>query len=177
MSAQRRTVPRDTPNSRAACDVDSPRRLTLESLAMGVINGIWGREPKSAPVLHRLFVQREPRRRGHAATTIRAMARRPASIGVVAMALALAVPGCGNDQRKLPAACVGSAGAIATALHTAPRHVALTDGTSLSECVDRARSDADLQNLGAIYTEVADALAVEVPTSDRAALELGYLVG
>jgi hypothetical protein len=105
------------------------------------------------------------------------MARRPGSIGVVALALALAVPGCGNDHGKLPAACVGSAGSIASALHTAPRHVALTDGTSLSECVDRARSDADLQNLGAVYTQVADALAVEVPTSDRAALELGYLVG
>jgi hypothetical protein len=105
------------------------------------------------------------------------MARRRASIGVVAMALALAVPGCGNDHRRLPAACLGSAGSIATALHTAPRHVALTDGTPLSECVDRARSDADLQNLGAVYTQVADALAVEVPTSDRAALELGYLVG
>jgi hypothetical protein len=55
--------------------------------------------------------------------------------------------------------------------------VALTDGTSLSECVDRARSDADLQNLGALYTQVADALAVQLPSSDRAALELGYLVG
>jgi hypothetical protein len=97
----------------------------------------------------------------------------------VAVALAVAVlgAGCGSDQRRLSAACVGSAGAIANALHAAPRHVALTDGTALSECVDRARSDADLQNLGALYTQVADALAVQLPSSDRAAVELGYLVG
>jgi hypothetical protein len=98
-------------------------------------------------------------------------------VAVAAVALAAVAVGCGSDQRRLPAACVGSVGAIANALHAAPRHVTLADGTSLSECVDRARSDADLQNLGALYTQVADALAVQLPSSDRAALELGYLVG
>jgi hypothetical protein len=105
------------------------------------------------------------------------MAVRSGSVAMVAAVLALGTGGCGRDNRAVPASCMSSAGAIATALHGAPGHVALTDGTLLSECVSRARSDADLQNLGALYTEVADALATQVPTSDRAATELGFLVG
>jgi hypothetical protein len=67
--------------------------------------------------------------------------------------------------------------AIATALSAAPKPVALRDGTRLSTCVERAREDADLQNLGALYTRVADDLRPQVEARDHAAMQLGYLVG
>jgi hypothetical protein len=110
------------------------------------------------------------------------MARRSRAAPAIAAALAtlaggaLAAIGCGEDDRPLPQSCVQSAGPITTALRTAPRPVRLVDGTSLSACVERARSDADLQNLGSIYTQVADALAIRATESDQAALQLGYLV-
>jgi hypothetical protein len=103
----------------------------------------------------------------------------PRRIWAIAAVLAggLAVLGCGNDDRPMPQSCVQGAGPITNALGRAPRPVRLVDGTPLSTCVERARSNGDLQNLGAVLTEVADALAVRAPKSDRAALELGYLVG
>ena len=80
------------------------------------------------------------------------MAVRSACVAAVVGALATLTGACGRDNRSVPLACTSSAGDIANALHQAPGHVALTDGTPLSECVRRARSDADLQNVGAIYT-------------------------
>jgi hypothetical protein len=109
-------------------------------------------------------------------TTIRAMPRRIRAIAAV-LAGGLVVFGCGNDDRPMPQSCVEGAGPITNALVRAPGPVRLVDGTPLSTCVERARSNADLQNLGAVLTEVADALAGRAPESDRAALELGYLVG
>ena len=83
---------------------------------------------------------------------------------------ALTAAGCGQDNRPLPTACISSAQAIVTALDRAPARVALS-------CIERARSPADVQNVGALYTQVADGLATRVPASDRAAVQLGYLVG
>ena len=96
---------------------------------------------------------------------------------VAAAAAALAAAGCGQDNRPLPGACISSAQAIVTALDRAPARVGLSDGTRLSTCIERARSPADVQNVGALYTQVADGLATRVPASDRAAVQLGYLVG
>jgi len=90
---------------------------------------------------------------------------------------ALTAAGCGQDNRPLPTACISSAQAIVTALDRAPARVALSDGTPLSTCIERARSPADVQNVGALYTQVADGLATRVLASDRAAVQLGYLVG
>jgi hypothetical protein len=98
-------------------------------------------------------------------------------VAAFTVAAALAAAGCGKDDRPLPPACTQGAGAIAIALREAPHAVRLSDGTRLSTCVERARSDADIQNLGSLYTTVADALATRAHGSDRAALELGYLVG
>ena len=63
------------------------------------------------------------------------------------------------------------------ALQRAPGPVTLPGGTPLSTCVRRADSESELQDVGAAYTGSATALAERVPGSDRAALQLGYLVG
>ena len=100
-------------------------------------------------------------------------------MAAAAAVLAAVIPaaGCGKDERPLPAACTRGSHAIAAALKHAPGPVRLAGGTRLSTCIERARSDADLQTVGAVYTQVADSLATEAPRDDRAALQLGYLVG
>lgn len=96
----------------------------------------------------------------------------------LAIALAAAAAGCGDDEEtRLPIACDDSVPAIQEALATAPRDVSLDGGVKLSTCVEHARSGADIQTVGALYTATADALALEVPRSDAAALRLGFLIG
>ena|SRR5215207_3692254 len=95
---------------------------------------------------------------------------------LAALVLAIALPGCGEENRPLPDACTAGVRSVIQALAAAPRAVRLPDGTRLSTCVERARSDAEIQNLGAIYTRAADELAGAMNSSDRAALQLGYLV-
>ena len=95
-----------------------------------------------------------------------------------ALALAtLAAAGCGEDDRPLPAACATGPGPAVRALTSAPGPVRLAGGTKLSSCVERARSDADLQTVGSVLTRTADELAGAMDRSDEAALQLGYLVG
>ena len=48
--------------------------------------------------------------------------------------------------------------------------------TSWSSASDRARSEAELQDVGITFTQVADTLAARLPRSDAAALQLGYLI-
>jgi hypothetical protein len=90
--------------------------------------------------------------------------------------LALATAACGQDSAPLPAACSDRPERVLAALGAAPSPVRLA-GVRLSDCVSRARSDSDLQTIGAVYTAVADSLARDVPRSDRATVQLGYLVG
>jgi hypothetical protein len=104
------------------------------------------------------------------------MSRRRA-LAMALLAAGAIAGGCGNDDRPLPAACTSGTRALAAALRSAPRPVALADGTKLSTCVARARSEADLQNVGAAFTRIADRLAAVMPASDDAALQLGYLIG
>ena len=54
MSAHRRTVPSETPSSRAACEVESPRRLTLDSVAMGQLTVLRHTSDRRWGVLHSL---------------------------------------------------------------------------------------------------------------------------
>ena len=65
---------------------------------------------------------------------------------------------------------------MTTALRAAPGQVRLDDGTPLSTCLRRARSDADLQQVGRVFTAAADGLALQASRSDTAALRLGYLI-
>src|SRR4051812_22671991 len=63
MSAHRRTVPSETPSSRAACEVESPRRLTLDSVAMGQLTVFPLTSDRRRGVLHSLCRKtREPSR-------------------------------------------------------------------------------------------------------------------
>jgi hypothetical protein len=107
----------------------------------------------------------------------RAARAAPARAATLAAAAVLGAAGCDAADKPLSAACTTGADAIVKVLARAPAPVTLAGGTRLSTCVERARSDADLQTVGAAYTQVADALAARAPTSDRAALQLGYLVG
>lgn len=99
------------------------------------------------------------------------------SLVASAAALAMAGAGCGPREVAAPLECYDDPRAITAALDRAPRPVQLPGGTRLSECVRLARSDADIQSLGAAFTAVADDLARGLPASDDAALRLGYLVG
>src|SRR4051812_1640101 len=103
--------------------------------------------------------------------------RRALALAAAFTTLAAVASGCGNDDRPLPAACVTDLPAVTKALSGAPGAVRLPDDTKLSTCVERARSDADIQTVGILFTRQADRLAAELPTSDRAALQLGYLIG
>jgi hypothetical protein len=98
------------------------------------------------------------------------------ALALAGAAAALAAAGCGNDDRPLPAACVTGVKPVAQALARAPAAVRLSGDTRLSTCVERARSEADIQTVGIVFTREADHLATELPTSDRAALQLGYLI-
>lgn len=93
------------------------------------------------------------------------------------LAVTAAAWGCGREERPLPTACTAGSGQIAQALRMAPAPVALGDGTRLSVCVERARTDADIQTVGALYTQVATGLSARVPASNTAAVRLGYLIG
>lgn len=100
---------------------------------------------------------------------------------VVCAVTAMAVlEACGRrDDPPLPSACTAGPAQIATALRAAPGRVTLPGATalSLSTCIERARGDAEIQAVGAVYTQVADDLAPRVKTSDQAAIRLGYLIG
>lgn len=94
---------------------------------------------------------------------------------VLLAGLALAA-GCGSGgPERLPAACGQGPSAVRQALAAYPRPVALADGSTLSECVARAYTDGELQQLGFALTPVADELAAR---RDAASAErLGFLVG
>jgi hypothetical protein len=104
------------------------------------------------------------------------VARLPAP---AALAVAAVLSGCGaGDPQHPPSACTASAAAIEQSLARAPEVVTLEDGTRLSDCVSRARTNADLQTTGLVLTRAADHLAERAQRGDAGAAEaLGYLVG
>jgi hypothetical protein len=106
------------------------------------------------------------------------MPRRLAALLAVAAGLGAAAGCGGSDPARVDQACLDSPGAIEQALARAPEPVTLASGTRLSDCVSRARTDADLQNAGLVLTRAADHLADRARQGDAsAALDLGYLVG
>src|SRR5919202_2846393 len=106
-------------------------------------------------------------------STMRPM-RRGCARGLAAAAVIAA--GCGADPATPPDACLAGAERVTTALRAPPGQVRLDDGTPLSTCLRRARSDADLQQVGRVFTAAADGLALQASRSDTAALRLGYLI-
>jgi hypothetical protein len=90
----------------------------------------------------------------------------------------LALSACGAQEAPLDGACLESARAIERALDRAPGPVTLPTGTPLSKCVSQARSDAELQDAGAVFTRAADELADLAKAGDApSAMRLGYLIG
>jgi hypothetical protein len=80
---------------------------------------------------------------------------------------------CGaGDDAVLSSACT-DAHAVEQALRSVPRPVVLDDGTRLSECFEQASTPADLQNLGAALTDVAEGLEADPARAEQ----LGYLIG
>jgi hypothetical protein len=97
--------------------------------------------------------------------------------GVVCALGLLALAGCGSRTPPAQACIQAQPADVLQALRSAPRHVALTDGTPLSQCVRRTIDDGRLQALGATLTAAADTLAQRMRTSDAAAFQLGFLIG
>ncbi len=93
-----------------------------------------------------------------------------------ALSTLLILAGCGEEP--LPHACLqADAGEVAALLRAAPEDATLTGGIPLSTCIDRAESDADLQNLGVVLVGLADRLVARSRHDERAAYELGFLIG
>jgi hypothetical protein len=99
-----------------------------------------------------------------------------AAVAAAASLVAAVAAGCGGGDPAPPApSCVNGPEPILRALGDAPGPVRLADGTRLSECVEHAFDDGEIQDLGAALTPAADALAARATPS--AALQLGYLIG
>jgi hypothetical protein len=101
--------------------------------------------------------------------------KRPAL--ALAAALALLASSCGKEKVTLAPVCTESDAKVLAALRSAPGAVALAGDVPLSECIDHARSDADLQSIGFLYGNVARTLAERLPAGDAAAVQLGFLIG
>lgn len=84
--------------------------------------------------------------------------------------------GCGNDEHRVPVACLDAG--IGKALVTAPAPVRV-EGTRLSECFNRAATPAEIQQVGATFISQAERLAAGARANPHsaAAVQLGYLVG
>ena len=95
---------------------------------------------------------------------------------VLLSSLAFTVSACRSQAPDLPSACTDGA-AVARALSHAPGPVLIGGATKISTCVNRARSDGQLQTVGAVYTRLGDDLARRVRSDERAAMQLGFLVG
>jgi hypothetical protein len=78
----------------------------------------------------------------------------------------------------LPRACIDTdREGYERALTGAPGAVVLPGGTLISTCLRRVRTDADLQNMGAVVHRVAEELATRARDGGdaRVALRLGFL--
>ena len=99
-----------------------------------------------------------------------------AAVAAAATLVAAMGAGCGGaDPAPLPPACSNGPDTILRALARAPGDVRLEDGTRLSECVEHAFDDGELQQLGTSLTPAADTLAARA--TETSALQLGYLIG
>jgi len=88
----------------------------------------------------------------------------------------LSMGACRSKAPDLPGACTNGA-AVAQALAHAPGTVLVGGSTKISTCVSRARTDGEIQTVGAVYTRLGDDLARRLPTDERAAMQLGFLIG
>ena len=90
----------------------------------------------------------------------------------------LSLTACGDNTPRMPSTCTDTTVAgYERALTAVPGTVRLPGGTPISECAWRVRTDAELQNLGAVVHVVAEHLAQRAQRSGDAdaARRLGYL--
>jgi hypothetical protein len=111
--------------------------------------------------------------------------RRTAAVAAVSLtSLGLAVGACTKESPRMAGTCVdaGRAGYL-RALAAVPRAVLLPGGVKISTCAERVRTDAELQNLGAVVHAAAEDLAARAraggdqDVAATAAARLGYLSG
>ncbi len=100
-------------------------------------------------------------------------ARAAAVAGVIVVGLG----GCASDGEPMPAACLDGRPTMEAALVRPYGAATLRDGTKLSSCVEEARTDAELQTLGATLTAVADGLRGRARSDPATSERLGYLIG
>jgi hypothetical protein len=105
--------------------------------------------------------------------------RRTAAVAAVSLTcLGLVVGACGKGDPRMPSTCIDTdAAGYQHALAAAPGAVRLPGGVAISTCAARVRTDADLQNLGAIVHGVAESLATRARERHdlTAATRLGFL--
>lgn len=84
--------------------------------------------------------------------------------------------GCGNDEHRVPVACLD--GNVGRALTHAPAEVRV-EGTKLSDCFNRAANPAEIQQVAAVFITQAERLAADARARPHSpsALQLGYLIG
>jgi hypothetical protein len=114
--------------------------------------------------------------RGH--STMRAMRRSAA----LAVSLGLAFGACTKESPPMPSTCIDTGrDGYERALAAVPGAVRLPGGAAISTCLERVRTDAELQNLGSVVHAVAEGLAERArggagdAASVDAARRLGYL--
>jgi hypothetical protein len=94
-------------------------------------------------------------------------------VGLVFVALA----GCGNSGKHLPAACTDGPLAFERALQSAPQPV-LVNGTRISDCFTRNASAEDVQVVGTYLLTAAQELSSRAQQGNaHSAIALGYLIG
>jgi hypothetical protein len=84
--------------------------------------------------------------------------------------------GCGNDDHRVPVACLD--GNVPKALAGAPGEVRV-EGVRLSDCFTRAADPAEVQQVGAVFIAAAEKLAARARSQPHSpsAVQLGYLIG
>jgi hypothetical protein len=94
-------------------------------------------------------------------------------------ALALALPGCREDEPETPAACLGPAADYLQALRAAPDPVRLPGDTPISECLVRGQEGGELSGAGESIVTAATKLneAARLDSAGPETVRLGYLVG
>jgi hypothetical protein len=99
---------------------------------------------------------------------------------VLGVVVAFASGACGSAEPPMPTSCTDTDRAgYERALRATPGDVRLPGGVPISACLRRVRTDAELQNLGAIVHAVAEDLALRAREHHDpvAARRLGYLAG
>lgn len=101
-------------------------------------------------------------------------------VPLAATVAAAVLSACGDDDPPpVPLACTSGAATVIQAVAGAPGAVQLDEGgTRISDCLRRARSQAELQDVGVTLTTAGEELEALALAGDEAAgLRLGYLAG